>query len=636
MSDTKAPSPGASADQIIAYLKSVSARKAADWLQSNAGSISPQALVATNDFISSSDQYRSIGTFLRDPETYGRIVEAAKGNLVPLATKAINDRLEGKTTSVDMSRYDPAAVAAAVDQATQQVAAVQTSKVQAADKTAPAVTPGQVTRAASAAPGTLGSLTGGTPTWLSDVLSQQPGGTGMPTESQKARIADGWNAVYGTHFTYDQLVQQPQFKDATNETQLVVKASVLDAAPVITHNVVMPNGTSVALTTDDNMPGYVNGIPVAQVAQTARYANAFGMKTSAGEVAWQPLLSVMKASGLAALPTTDKTYQQLKATVARLEKLPYKSKQLSDAQQAVRDYERAHPDVVKAAKDYEKQNQVGKIAGLLPLTLPGLSIAKAVQKYNDGMKKYGDPTFAYLFTQDPALAARLFSTGGDIAKVDNRDLLAANQVLAKGGWDVKKLAAQGYAAGNGLEDFLNSMYQKSQKIAQDQKDAEAERRANLPPTRTFTDPAAIKETARSLWQTLFLADPSDKLLNSMAAEIHNMEASAPISDQLTQTNGQDVNIQARLQEMARNTDLYKSLYGKKQAGQTEQDYMGQFQGGVADILGHQTDNESVKAGMMSGQYNTAVQDAAVTGLATNNSTFLGRLAQAAQAVAAYT
>jgi hypothetical protein len=138
----------------------------------------------------------------------------------------------------------------------------------------------------------------------------------------------------------------------------------------------------------------------------------------------------------------------------------------------------------------------------------------------------------------------------------------------------------------------------------------------------------VKEQVQQLWSRMFLADVDDATVQAMTANLQSQLDAAP--------EGMNVDISSRIAAFLRGQDVYDELYRNKPAGMSEEEYQSQFAAGTADMLGNELDPEALKAGMRTGDYNTAVGRAASTKKLLTNSTLRGRWAQAKQTLDQFT
>jgi hypothetical protein len=231
-----------------------------------------------------------------------------------------------------------------------------------------------------------------------------------------------------------------------------------------------------------------------------------------------------------------------------------------------------------------------------------------------GRELYQNETLGFLHAVNPTLAAKVASTKPE--DIDQRTLQRINQAVIDGGWNPTQLAAMGYAALT-IQDFQGATF-KDPASAQG-------------PTRVMPDPEKVRQTARDLYRTLFLTEPDEATLGRLVSGVQAAVQAQDIdsTDGVVSTVDQD----AQLRKMLESDPRYKELYGKMPAGATEAEYRGQFDAAAQSILGNQLASpDSVRAGMRTGDYNTTVGAAAMSRQATESSTFLGRLASAAQVV----
>lgn len=651
--------PGSSAVDIIKALKAMPPDRAAAYLTANYNKIKPAELTKVISWA------RNVDSSSTDSETADKIAklnDAAEvasryqsfhsdpANMTTAADKAAADIVAGKKPNLD---FDGDGVTSPAEQAALQTSlAANVTGTQSAN---PTVNPNVIAAATDKKAKDAGAVPAipKTPQWMLTQFTNEPGFNGDLSDVQKQRVVDQWNTAYGTSFTWDKLVGDPAFNDPTSEVRSIVGNAFLADTPTIKYAVSLPGNRSVPLTADDTHKGFINGVPLADAMKTVRLADAFGMTASDGTVAWQPLAALMKANGLAAgqdpklaaLQAQVALYQtevntrhtkgplnqprQISGTVGEDNPIPVDVNQsmrvdpkplLAKAQQDLADYLKANPDAVKS----QTQDNVLPIPGISFGNAPGLGVAKIATNYQAGLDKYGDPAMAYIHALDPGLAARLFASGGDETKVSNQDIIQAGNLMNKGGWDPTVMAAQGYGSADTLKDFMDRLLAKGNAAKKAALDAQG-------PVQNFTDPTAIKENVRTLWNHLFGVDPSQTVMDTMSAEYHKMEASAPLADASKGVNGVNIDPTSEIQQMIQGSAMYKKYYGNK-GGLADDVYHQQFLSGAGSILGAQADNNSVLTGMAQGNYGTTVGAAAVTGIDTSNSTFLGNLANAAQVV----
>ena len=263
-------------------------------------------------------------------------------------------------------------------------------------------------------------------------------------------------------------------------------------------------------------------------------------------------------------------------------------------------------------------NLSGKNAGRYGDSFQRLT-AWAVQ-YKTAVDQFGgNDALAFLSTVDPALASR-FQTQLSAKKpvISDADEKRARQIFRNGRFDPNMLSEMGYEALS-LDNFRNSRM------------AAMDGGSGSGPVRQMPDPAAVEQRAKDLYRSLYAADPSDAQLSSLVSAVNKAIRGADINGDDGEV--QDVNVDATLRSQLEALPEYKDLYGKRPGGMVEADYRRQMESGAQSILGSQAaDPNNVRSGMRSGQYQTSVGAAAFSREAQDNSTWLGRLAGAAQVI----
>lgn len=246
--------------------------------------------------------------------------------------------------------------------------------------------------------------------------------------------------------------------------------------------------------------------------------------------------------------------------------------------------------------------------------------------FQEGMATYNDPFFAFFHALDEGLAARIHGALGEDGKVNlsatDAQIMGQYISQATGGSDITDFinnmvgVAYGEAAGQLSAKALGDYLQLVQNMAGG---GGGGRQRILP------DPVQIRQAAADMYQQLFMADADDATLDRFTAQIQSAISAAP--------DDQDVDVNARIRDIAEGMPEYKELYGNKPGGISEQAYQNQFLGARQSILGAEIGSaDSVRLGMKSGKYQTTVGAAASSAEAFDNSTFMGRLARAANAV----
>lgn len=274
--------------------------------------------------------------------------------------------------------------------------------------------------------------------------------------------------------------------------------------------------------------------------------------------------------------------------------------------------------ITENVQDTQYKNN-GRQATALPNSGVGamdkLRLLTRAKLFQVGMDTFsGNVGLAYVYALDQQLALRLSNTKQE--SWNPADVHKANQLFVNGGFavDTTNLGRMGYSTDTSmLADLLTGSSANGPSGAE----------------RTMPDPVALRQSAKDLYKSMFLADPSEGQLDEFVGKVQGMMTSAP--------DNQQVDGSARLRDLLEGTAIYKELYGKMPSGMTEAEYQSQFRQGAASMLGNEAaDPNTVRSGMRTGKYQTTIGAVAASDKAWNNSTFRGRLAQAAQIVSEYT
>ena len=241
-------------------------------------------------------------------------------------------------------------------------------------------------------------------------------------------------------------------------------------------------------------------------------------------------------------------------------------------------------------------------------------IASLGLRFKEGRYIYGgNDSLAYIHTLDPTLAAKWANTPDDVSQEEVGRL---RQLINNGGFDQQQLSAMGYEALS-FEDWANDPARSGN------------RNGGGGGGRMRPDPVAVRQAARDMWMNLYASEPSEQQLNDLIATVDGSISNAP--------NSQSVDVEAQLRKGLEANPQYGELYGSRPAGMSEQEWQTQFRAGAASLLGNEAaDPNAIRSGMRSGQYQTTLGAVAGSRQAWGNSTFRGRLAQAAQIVAEQT
>lgn len=250
-------------------------------------------------------------------------------------------------------------------------------------------------------------------------------------------------------------------------------------------------------------------------------------------------------------------------------------------------------------------------------------MGELVQRYND----YG---LALIALKNEDLANAIYERG--FALPD--EVQTVQQIFLDAGYDPERLAAAGVAVD--VEKFQAALGKDS---------------SGGPVQVQLPDRAQLDNGVRSLWRSWFQRDPSEQELEGFSKEIEALILGRAEQQEkalrgnvfkgITPGKGvvstEDVNPEARLLDRARSTAEYGRLFGRKQEGVTEEEYVGQFRGASAALLGGVLGPSSaIRAGMETGDVQTTIGSVAASPEARGNSTFLQRIARSAQTIAGLT
>lgn len=385
------------------------------------------------------------------------------------------------------------------------------------------------------------------------------------------------------------------------DDELVLADVFLGQEPITSYTVKLPGGGSYMVSADEleMFTKFGDNLDKRQLTRLIRTADRIGLRDATGEApAWQMLAALARAKRI----DTDSMLDAGSPTVVVPQRGPIKDvgegPQLNEVttiptagEQRQRNRFASDPDFQKGLSSQTRAVQMG-------------------QKFKEGKTLYpGSDTMAFIHALDPTLAARVSSAPQSKWTIEDRGKVG--QYLVNGGLQQESFMGLNITGFNDWDEVNNNPEEEA---------------GGAGPTRNYPDPVAIKQTAKALYQQLFAQDPTEDQLAQFAAVVDQAISSAP--------DNASVDGQARLQQAMERTGLYQQLYANKPSGMTEADYRSQFEGGARQMLGQQAaDPTAIQAGMRTGNFQTTV--GAVAGDEKNwqqNSTFLGRLARAAQLI----
>lgn len=241
-----------------------------------------------------------------------------------------------------------------------------------------------------------------------------------------------------------------------------------------------------------------------------------------------------------------------------------------------------------------------------------------------GRRRYDDWTMALIHSHDERLAAQLFDDPYSLNGDQREDI---RQILVD--FDPNALAAAGFGRVD-LEKFgfIQSLTPDGGASAQ---------------SVTLPDQGALDESMRTLYRSWFQRDPAPDELQRFRGQVNGQVRAQFTSQQVNPLKGErpgapgeseTINLSTAPAEFARQTDEFSLLFGNKPSGLTEEQFVGQFRNSAQALTGSEAvDPSNIRAGMISGDIQTTVGRTFADQLnEQNNSTFMGRLARAAQTV----
>lgn len=362
----------------------------------------------------------------------------------------------------------------------------------------------------------------------------------------------------------------------------VAESVFIGEDPIMDYRVQLSGGRSVTIQSDQFQAAqqhFQGDFNAKELTFFVRMADRIDMKDGAGGVAWQPLAALSKAlfQGSAGYDS-NKTYDQTATANSGFK-----------------------PDGGSSTPLYQNN---------------AVKLEQAALKYKMGLAQYGNTGLAYIAALDPALAAKLATT--DYTKWDPTDTWRAGQLFSQGGWRVENsnLGDMGYVTSTDPTTLAGLLGNDKNGLGPNGSTA----------TRQMPDPVAMRQAARDMYKSLYLADPTDAQLDKFVSSV-TAQVSGAAKDQT-------VDPAARIRDLIEKDGAHRELYGVMPKGMTESEYQGQFRAAASSMLGQEApDPNVVRSGMRQGEYQTTVGAAAGSKKAWGNSTFLGRLATAAQVVA---
>jgi hypothetical protein len=453
------------------------------------------------------------------------------------------------------------------------------------------------------------------PRWLMDANN----GSEL-TDEQRDYLLEYYNGTSeGSDFqSYEELVDSGALDTPAGQNQALAEAAFGEPEPYPTLSIGVSKGKQFTVRSDEwEEAASRYGFSSDEMTRIVRLADMNNMRGADGEyIAWQPLAALMKTTGaLDRLDTREGQLDRVSELNTRITALTRQVRGMSgpEVDSAAARSARSELDRLKLQRDEE----IAKARGLL--TAPEVGPRALANAYNEGLNLYGyDPGMAFIHATDAGLAARFASAGGDPDKISGADQALMLRHLGNAGYlseedFAKSIISQGYTEAGLVGSFIQGQQRRASGGGGGRE-------------RILPDPVQVQQAAKDLYRSLFKEEPDEATLTSLSQQVNAAIAGSP--------DNQNVDVEARIRQTMEGLPQYDKYYGNKPGGMTEGEYQGQFVDAQQSILGNElAGNSAVRLGMQSGQYQTAVGAATGTKEAWGSSTWLGRLAAAAQNVA---
>jgi hypothetical protein len=444
------------------------------------------------------------------------------------------------------------------------------------------------------------------------------------TNEERDRILEYVNMDTGADFqSYEEVVSSGYLDTPTEKNQRIVEGATLDVEPVSTFSVQLSGKRGDLFTVNADEFGSAQatyGVDAKELTAIVRFANDTDMRGADGEyIAWQPLAALLAATGLLDSNRTKRdtrisNQMQTHGPGSNSMGMPNNDLQFTG------DYETPGSSMVDMGGFAPNPDAI--------VSTSSLGVRDIAAKFNKGIELYnGDPGMAYLFVLDEGLTGRISNAGFDGGYISGQDEMLIQRYAANGGFKSsadwrQSMSDQGYSEANTTGTDMVGRYLQR---AEAERAGREEDDSGGGATRVSPDPVQVEQQAKALYRSMFLEDPDEATLSSFSSKITAMISGAP--------DDQDVDVTSRLRALTEELPEYEKYYGNKPAGMDEMEYQSQFGEAQRSMLGGEKAGDGgVRAGMQSGKYQTAVGAAANSDEAWDNSTYLGKLARAAQVV----
>jgi hypothetical protein len=476
----------------------------------------------------------------------------------------------------------------------------------------------------------------GIPSWI---LEQFGGLRGFGPSVQQ-RLVDYWNDQYNTNFAnFAELAPHLDKTGPTVENKLIVQAAADDQEPLLTHGITIrfTNGAQRVNFTEDEMAamremgfsndaitrlvrlaglnmgseGVIAGrLNATSVAALAGLSNYYGAAPEfAGRTAQEQALAQQeRRMGLSPGEFSRMTYSQRHALRHQWQ-ARYDERGDNSLRNRLAAFDRAEGLLPgQRTREEESNRSIGSLA--------------ANRRLESGMASYnGDEVLAFVHAIDPALAQRVAASGNDPTRLSWQDNARALDILDRSG--VTNRGTTPYERlGGRIRRSLLSQLSYFDTTDQGGGRGGGGGGGGGGGQRRMIDPVSVKQQLIAKFSDLMLPDIPDAVVKSVQ---DMLQAQLDKSDP-----GMSFDVSARILDWVQGRPEYRELYGHKPEGMTEAEYQTQFQAGVQDMLGAQTDTTAVKAGLRSNDYQAAIGVANIGGLYKKNSRLMGRWALAKQ------
>lgn len=276
------------------------------------------------------------------------------------------------------------------------------------------------------------------------------------------------------------------------------------------------------------------------------------------------------------------------------------------------------------------QNRVG----------PERSLNRLTEQWKAAQVRYGDPALALIATVDRDLAEAIFENGEASAEEAQR----VNEIFLRAGVSRENFARMGV--------YIDEMKWAALTTPGFASGGGGGNTATV----TLPDRESVRQSMKSMWNSWFGRDPSEDEVASFASSIEGamraegarklgqlpsarrinvFKGETPPDPQNVLITAADVDADARQRRLAQSLPEYRRLFGKKDSGLTEEEYMAQFEMAASSLFGssYAAKWSEKSAGMETGNVQTTMGQLAGSSAALDNSTFRQRMARAASVFA---